>query len=48
MIQSVLGFFELGIIILAWWVFWSWFTKALAARYSDFPAFKGLAAVLHV
>lgn len=47
MITSVLGFFELGAIILAWSIFWNWFLKGLTARYATLPAAQGLAAVTH-
>ena len=45
--SGILGFFELGLIVAAWWIFWSWFFKGLMARYPDSAAVQGLAAVLH-
>jgi hypothetical protein len=45
MITSLLGFFELGAIILAWTIFWNWFLTALLSRYKDHPAVQGLAAI---
>lgn len=47
MVESFIGFFELGLIVLMWWVFWSWFLKGLMARYPDYPAVQGLAAIVH-
>lgn len=47
MIGSVIGFIELGGIILAWMIFWSYLTKSWAANHSNLPAAQGLAAVIH-
>jgi hypothetical protein len=46
--QQVLRFFELGLVIFAWMLFWSWLTKGLCARYPDNPLAQGTAALLHV
>jgi hypothetical protein len=45
--EGILGFFELGAIILMWTIFWNWLLKGLMARYSEYPAVQGLAAVFH-
>lgn len=47
MIQTVLGFFELGAIILAWVIVWSFLVKGITARHADAPWAQGLAAVFH-
>ena len=45
MFSSVLGFFELGAIILAWTIVWNFLVKGFAAQHPDSPAVQGLAAV---
>lgn len=45
--DGILGFFELGAIILMWTIFWNWFLKGIMARYPDSAAVQGLAAVFH-
>lgn len=47
MIGSVLGFVELGGIVLAWMIFWLFLTKAYVAHHNNNPAASGLAAILH-
>lgn len=45
--DSILGFFELGAIILMWTIFWNWLIRGVTARYQDSAAAQGLAAVYH-
>lgn len=45
MINSVLGFFELGAIILAWTILWNFLIKGFSAQHPDNPAATGLVAV---
>jgi hypothetical protein len=47
MFQGVLGFFELGLIILMWNIFWTFLLKGITARYADSAWAQGLAAVFH-
>ena len=47
MIGTVLGFLELGAIILAWMIFWNFVIKGFTAQHPDSPAIQGLAAVYH-
>lgn len=47
MLGSVLGFFELGAIILAWTIIWNFLIKGFTARHADSPAMQGLAAIYH-
>lgn len=41
----ILGFVELGLIVLAWSLFWNFTIKGWCARHADHPAAQGLAAV---
>lgn len=41
----VMGFIELGAIILAWTIIWNFLIKGFTGAYSDSPAAQGLAAV---
>lgn len=47
MVQTVLGFFELGAIILAWTILWNFLLKGVTARHSDSAWAQGLAADYH-
>jgi hypothetical protein len=47
MVGNVLGFFELGAIILAWTIVWNFLIKGITARYADQPWAQGLAANYH-
>lgn len=47
MIGSVLGFFELGAIILAWSILWSFLIRGWSANHSNSVAAQGLATVYH-
>lgn len=47
MLGAVLGFIELGGIVLAWMVFWSFLVKGFTAQHPDNAAAQGLAAVFH-
>jgi hypothetical protein len=44
---SVIGFLELGAIILAWMISWNFVIKAFTGLHSGSPAADGLAAILH-
>lgn len=43
---SVIGFLELGGIVLAWLIVWKFAIKGFAARHADSPAAQGIAAVV--
>lgn len=47
MINSLLGFIELGGIVLAWLIFWNYLLGGFMAHHSDWPSMQGLAAILH-
>lgn len=47
MIGNVMGFFELGAIVLAWWILWSYLIRAWCANHSNSVAAQGLAAAIH-
>jgi hypothetical protein len=47
MLNAVIGFIELGGIILAWTIFWNFVIRGFTANHSDSPAAQGLAAVYH-
>lgn len=47
MLGSVLGFFELGAIILAWTIIWNFLIKGVTAHHADSPWAQGLAAIYH-
>jgi len=47
MINSLLGFIELGGIVLAWLIFWNFLIGAFAGHHSNWPSMQGLAAILH-
>lgn len=47
MIGSVMGFFELGAIILAWNILWSYLIRSWTANHSNNVAAEGLASVMH-
>lgn len=47
MLGSVLGFFELGAIILAWTILWNFLLKGVAAHHADAAWAQGLASVYH-
>lgn len=47
MLASVIGFIELGGIVLAWTIFWNFLIKGFTAQHPDSPAIQGLAAVYH-
>jgi hypothetical protein len=46
MIGSIIGFLELGAIILAWMIFWNFLIRSFTANHSNNVAAQGLAAVL--
>lgn len=46
MIGSIVGFLELGGIILAWIVFWNYLIRSFTANHSNNTAMQGLAAVV--
>ena len=43
--NNVIGFIELGGIVLAWNIFWNFLIKQFTAHYSNSNAMSGLAAV---
>lgn len=45
MLGAALGFFEIGGIVLAWWIFWTFVIRGFTAQHADSPAIQGLAAV---
>lgn len=47
MLTTVIGFLELGAIVLAWTILWNFVIKAFTAEHPDSPAVQGLAAVYH-
>jgi hypothetical protein len=47
MIQSAIGFVELGAIVLAWVIIWNFLIKGITARHSDSVWAQGLAANWH-
>lgn len=47
MIGTVIGFLELGAIVLAWTILWNFVIKSFCAEHADIPAVQGLAAVYH-
>jgi len=46
-IGSLIGFFELGAIILAWTIILNFLIKGVTAHHSDRPWAQGLAALYH-
>lgn len=47
MIGSIIGFLELGGIILAWMIFWQFLIHSFTANHSNSTAAQGLAAILN-
>lgn len=47
MVGSLMGFIELGGIVLAWMIWWNFLIKAYCANHSNNVAAQGMAAVLH-
>lgn len=47
MIGSLVGFIELGGIVLAWVMFWNYLIRAFTASHSNAPWAQGLAALWH-
>lgn len=45
--MSVLGFLELGGIILAWMIVWNFLIKGITARHANSAWAQGLAADFH-
>jgi hypothetical protein len=41
----MLGFLELGLIVLAWTLIWQFTIKAWTGNHPDLPAAQGLAAI---
>lgn len=44
---AVMGFVELGIVILAWTIILNFLLKGVTARHADAPWAQGLAAIFH-
>jgi hypothetical protein len=47
MLGSLIGFFELGAIVLAWMLIWNFMIKGVTAHHADQPWAQGLAAAFH-
>lgn len=47
MIGSLVGFVELGGIVLAWMIWWNFVIRQFTAHHSNNPAAQGLAAAFH-
>jgi hypothetical protein len=47
MLSSVVGFIELGAIILAWVIVWNFLIKGVTARHANSAWAQGLAANYH-
>lgn len=47
MIGNVLGFVELGGIVLAWMIFWNFLIRGFTANHSNSVPVQGLAAAFH-
>lgn len=45
--DSLLGFFELGAIILMWTILWNFLIRGITARYQNSAWAQGLAADMH-
>lgn len=45
--SGALGFVELGAIILAWTIVWSFLIKGWTGAHPDSPITQGLAAIFH-
>jgi hypothetical protein len=46
-IGSLIGFIELGGVVLAWMIFWTYLIKSWTAHHRDSKPAQGLAAVFH-
>ena len=46
MVGALVGFFELGAIVLAWLVIWNFIIKGVCAHHANQPWAQGLAAAL--
>lgn len=46
MFGSILGFVELGAIILAWLILWNFLIKGVTGLHGDSPVMTGLAAIV--
>lgn len=46
MLTSIIGFVELGGIILAWMILWNYLIRGVTAHHSESPVMQGLASVL--
>jgi hypothetical protein len=44
--SPILGFLELGLIILGWMIFWTFVVKGWAVRHPDLPAAQGISALM--
>ncbi len=45
--NTVMGFVELGFVILAWTIILNFLLKGITARYANSPWAQGLAAIFH-
>jgi len=46
-IGNLIGFIELGAIVLAWMLIWNFLVKGVTAHHADSPWAQGLAAAFH-
>jgi hypothetical protein len=44
--SPILGFVELGLIILGWMIVWTFVIKGWAARHANHPAAQGIAGLM--
>jgi hypothetical protein len=47
MIGNIIGFVELGGIVLAWMIFWNYTIRSFTANHSNSTWAQGLAAAFH-
>jgi hypothetical protein len=47
MIGNLIGFVELGGIVLAWMIFWMYLLRSFTANHSNSTWAQGLAAAIH-
>jgi hypothetical protein len=45
--NAVLGFIELGALVLAWMILWQFLVKGWTGAHPNLPAAQGLAAIVN-
>jgi hypothetical protein len=45
--QSLIGFVELGAIVLAWLIVWNFVTRGVVGLHANNPAAQGFAAIFN-